>query len=212
VIWVFIIAASPLSPSGLEGLLKARAIKVSGFAANVESAGPQLSDTRTDVVLIEAAGEQPEQFVRSLVESDLASDLPMIVLADHLPRASSAALLRSGIRAVLPSDISRDRLLSALQAVVSGLVVVEPEDIEAITATTADASRPVDEPLEPLTRREHEVLQMLAAGLGNKEIAAQLTISEHTVKFHVASILGKLGAESRTEAASLAIRQGLVLL
>jgi DNA-binding NarL/FixJ family response regulator len=65
---------------------------------------------------------------------------------------------------------------------------------------------------EPLTRREREVIQMLASGLGNKEIAARLNISDHTVKFHVASILGKLGAASRTEAVSLGIRRGLVLL
>lgn len=65
---------------------------------------------------------------------------------------------------------------------------------------------------EPLTPREGEVLQRLASGLGNKQIADQLHISEHTVKFHVASILGKLGAGTRTEAVALGIRQGLVLL
>lgn len=65
---------------------------------------------------------------------------------------------------------------------------------------------------EPLTRREREVIQMLAGGLGNKEIASRLAISEHTVKFHVASILDKLGAGSRTEAVSLGIRRGIVLL
>jgi len=74
------------------------------------------------------------------------------------------------------------------------------------------APRPLDELVEPLTPRESEVLQMLASGLGNKEIAAKLGISDHTVKFHVASILGKLGASSRTEAVSLGIRGGLVLL
>jgi DNA-binding NarL/FixJ family response regulator len=76
----------------------------------------------------------------------------------------------------------------------------------------AAPSRRLDELAEPLTRREVEVLQMLAAGLMNKEIAARLNISEHTVKFHVASILGKLGAATRTEAVSLGIRRGLVLL
>ena len=69
----------------------------------------------------------------------------------------------------------------------------------------------LEELREALTPRESEVLQMLASGLGNKEIAAKLAISEHTVKFHVASILGKLGASSRTEAVSLGIRRGLVL-
>ena len=69
------------------------------------------------------------------------------------------------------------------------------------------------EPLvEPLTEREVEVLELVAAGLGNKEVASRLEISEHTVKFHMASLMGKLGAGSRTEAVTLAIRQGLIMI
>ena len=63
-----------------------------------------------------------------------------------------------------------------------------------------------------MTRRESEVLQMLASGLGNKEIATRLTISDHTVKFHVASILGKLGAASRGEAVMRGVREGLIVI
>jgi DNA-binding NarL/FixJ family response regulator len=74
------------------------------------------------------------------------------------------------------------------------------------------ASRLPADLAEPLTPREKEVLQMLASGLANKEIASRLAISEHTVKFHVASILGKFGAGSRTEAVAIGIRSGLVLL
>jgi DNA-binding NarL/FixJ family response regulator len=65
---------------------------------------------------------------------------------------------------------------------------------------------------DPLTPREHEVLQMLAAGLGNKEIAGRLHISDHTAKFHVSQILAKLNAASRAEAVSIAMRRGLVPL
>jgi len=208
VIRVFIIAGSLLTRAGLENLLKARAVKVAGNAANLESADSLLSDAEADAVLIDATGEQPEEFVQTVAESGLASELAVSVLADHLPRASLAAALRKGVRAVLPSDVSQDQLVAALEAVASGLVVVHPADVEA----AFPASRPLAELAEPLTRREREVLQMLAAGLCNKEIAARLAISEHTVKFHVASILGKLGAESRTEAVSLGIRRGLILL
>jgi DNA-binding NarL/FixJ family response regulator len=81
----------------------------------------------------------------------------------------------------------------------------------ALPAATP-ASQSVTEWVEPLTRREREVLQMLAAGLANKEIANRLHISDHTAKFHVASILGKLGAASRAEAVTQGIRRGLVLL
>jgi two-component system, NarL family, response regulator YdfI len=76
----------------------------------------------------------------------------------------------------------------------------------------AIASRPLADLAEELTPREIKVLQMLANGWANKEIAARLSISEHTVKFHVASIVGKLGAASRTEAVALGIRRGIVLL
>lgn len=208
---VFIIADSPLIRSGLENLLKARTVKVAGTAAELESAASLLSDAEVDAVVIDAAGEQREQFVQTVAESGLASELAVILIADHLPLASTAAALRAGVRAVLPSDVTQDQLVAALEAAVSGLVVLHSTNAEAAFPAFAPA-RPLAELAEPLTRRERDVLQMLATGLGNKEIAAQLAISEHTVKFHVASILGKLGAESRTEAVSLGIRRGLLLL
>ncbi len=72
---------------------------------------------------------------------------------------------------------------------------------------------PLPDPLvEPLTPREIEVLQLLAGGLANKEIGSRLGISESTAKFHVNSILGKLGAQGRTDAVVRAVRMGLVLL
>jgi len=120
--------------------------------------------------------------------------------------------LQAGIRAVLPSDISADQLAAALQAAAAGLVVLHPTEVPAAFAPTAPAPQSLAELPEPLTRREREVLQMLAAGLANKEIAARLNISDHTAKFHVAAILGKLGAATRTEAVALGIRRGLVLL
>jgi len=66
--------------------------------------------------------------------------------------------------------------------------------------------------VEPLTPREREVLQMLAQGKSNREVAARLKISEHTAKFHVASVLGKLRAATRAEAVSIGMRRGLILL
>ena len=127
------------------------------------------------------------------------------------------AALGTGVRAVLPNDISSEQLVAALEAVASGLLVLHPAQSLTPVNTNGFPSSPARSPgleelAEALTPRESEVLQMLASGLGNKEIAARLAISEHTVKFHVASILGKLGAASRTEAVSLGIRRGLILL
>ena len=209
---VFIVAASPLARAGLENLLAAREVEVVGSAATIEILTDQLSDAAPDVVLIDSSGEPLEPMMGSLLASGLASDVAVVVLADGMTAAASADALRAGVRAALPGDISPQQLVSALQAVASGLLVLHPSHAEEGLAAGSAPARALDELAESLTNRELEVLQMLAAGLSNKEIAARLNISEHTVKFHVASILGKLGAGSRTEAVSLGIRRGLVLL
>jgi NarL family two-component system response regulator YdfI len=216
VISVFIVAASPLARAGLANLPAARQIEVAGSAANLDELEGRLADLAVDAILIDSSGEPLEPLVESIVASGVASDFSVVLLAEPASLAASAAALRAGVRAVLPSDILPDQLVAALQAAASGLLVLHPAQVPAHVHSDGFPSAPLspalDELAEPLTPRESEVLQMLASGLGNKEIAAKLAISEHTVKFHVASILGKLGAVSRTEAVSLGIRRGLVLL
>ena len=209
---VFLIAASPLARAALQNRLKAQNAKIVGTAAAIDALNSDLSDAQADVLLVDAAGESPEAIIESLVDSDLAAEIPTVVLTEAASAAASARALQAGIRALLPNEISSDQLAAALQAAAAGLVVLHPAEIlEAFPAVTP-ASQPLAELPEPLTRREREVLQMLAAGLANKEIAARLNISDHTAKFHVAAILGKLGAATRAEAVALGIRRGLVLL
>ena len=209
---VFIVAASPLARAGLENLLAARDVQVVGGVATIDSVSEVLADAVPDVVLIDTSGEPFESQLDSILASGLTSDVNVGVLSDGISPAAAAVALRAGIRAVLPGDISPEQLVAALHAVASGLLVLHPLQAEEGLPAGPAPARALDELAEALTRRELEVLQMLASGLGNKEIAARLGISEHTVKFHVASILGKLGAGSRTEAVSLGIRRGLVLL
>ena len=209
---VFIVAASPLVRTGLQSMFADRNVEVVGGLGEMESLASEWVDVRADVILVEASGEQFETAMEALAASQLASEAAVVVLTDHREPRSLADALRAGIRAVLPSDIPPDQLVAALEAAASGLIVVHPEEVKAIFPMAEGASRPVADLAEPLTPRESEVLQMLASGLANKEIATRLKISEHTVKFHVAAILGKLGAASRTEAVSLGIRRGLVLL
>jgi NarL family two-component system response regulator YdfI len=212
VIRVFIVAPSPLARAGLENLLAARGTQVVGSIAAIETLADLLSEAAPDVVLVDSSGEPIESTLESVAASGLAVDVPLVIVGEGISAAASAEALRAGIRAALPADISPEQLVAALEAAASGLLVVHPshaaEGLPAAPAQTAV----LDELTESLTRREVEVLQMLAGGLSNKEIAARLNISDHTVKFHVASILGKLGAASRTEAASIGIRRGLVLL
>jgi two-component system, NarL family, response regulator YdfI len=212
VIRVFIVAASPLARAGLENLLAAREVEVVASNATIDALAEMLADAAPDVVLIDSSGEPFEPLMESILASGLASDVSVVILGDGMTPQASAEALRAGIRAALPGDISPEQLVAALQAVASGLLVLHPSHANEGLPAGSAPPRVLDELAESLTRRELEVLQMLAAGLSNKEIAARLNISEHTVKFHVASILGKLGAASRTEAVSLGIRHGLVLL
>ena len=91
------------------------------------------------------------------------------------------------------------------------LVVVSPEEWARLGKPAAPASdRRFDPPIESLTAREREVLALVADGLHNREIAARLGVSEHTVKFHLGAVFGKLGASTRTEAVQKGIRLGLI--
>jgi NarL family two-component system response regulator YdfI len=212
VIRVFIVAASPLARTGLQSLLSDSDVEIASIVSNFESLASQLPDAEADIILVEASGEQFERVMDSLASSQLASEATIVVLSDHSEPKWAGEALRAGVRAVLPTDILPDQLVAALEAAAAGLIVMHPKEVDAMFPAAEPASRPLAEVAEPLTPRESEVLQMLASGLANKEIAARLKISEHTVKFHVASILGKLGAGSRTEAVSLGIRRGLVFL
>jgi DNA-binding NarL/FixJ family response regulator len=171
------------------------------------------------VIRVFASSAELETVVRAsaslqLVESEdqaevLLSDnqedhngLHTVLLLDTADSAQVSAALRSGIRGVLSREATPEEIESAIQAVNAGLIVLTPESMpppsEALT--------------EPLSDREREVLDLIAEGLSNKLIAHRLNISEHTVKTHVAAILAKFGAGSRTEAVSQAIRRGLVML
>ena len=210
---VFMVAASSLARTGLRSLSETRDVEVVGSAPDFESLTSQWPDVEADILLVEASGEQFEAVMESLAASDLASETAVVVLSDRSEPRWITEALRAGARGALPSDISAEQLVAALEAAAAGLVVMYPTEMSAVfPAAEPAASRPLTDLAEPLTPRENEVLQMLAAGLANKEVAARLAISEHTVKFHVAAILGKLGAGSRTEAVSLGIRRGLILL
>lgn len=209
---VFIVAASPLSRASLQSLLRARRVEVVGSGPNLESLWDQPPDVEVDIVLVDASGDHSEEMIGSLRQSQLSSEAAIVVLSDRFEPGRLAEALRAGVRAILPGDMSPDQIVAGLEAAAAGLIVLHPAEFDAMFPAAEPASSPLAELIEPLTPRESEVLQMLASGLANKEIATRLAISEHTVKFHVASILGKLGAASRTEAVTLGIRRGLVLL
>jgi two-component system, NarL family, response regulator YdfI len=216
VIRVFIVAASPLARSGLQQLLSFPEVEVVGSAVDLDSVAGLLSEpaAEPDVIVVDASRELSATAASlSATSSDIGSDIPIVVLESPNNGTTGSDLLRQGARAILPAGIAPAELVAALRAVTWGLIVLHPATVAAIPHAAANTSRTAPEEwTEPLTKREKEVLQMLAAGLGNKEIAAKLNISDHTAKFHVGSILGKLGVSTRAEAVAMGIRRGLVLL
>jgi two-component system, NarL family, response regulator YdfI len=212
VIRVFIVAASPLIRAGLQSMLTDSRVDIVGSAPDLEPISAQLVDVEADIVLVEAAADAHQELLDMLEDTEIAREYPVIVLSEQIKADWLSDALRAGVRAVLPREVTPEQLRAALEAAAAGLLIVHPSELDTVLPATVGSSAPVDELLEPLTKREREVLQMLAAGLANKEVAARLAISDHTVKFHVASILGKLGASTRTEAVSVGIRRGLVLL
>jgi DNA-binding NarL/FixJ family response regulator len=144
-------------------------------------------------------------------------ETPSLLLVTDLAQASE--VLAAGARGVISRNSSPRQIHAALHAIAEGLRVIDGE--ARFTADARPPSRGLRPPshegrgdslLEPLTARELEVLDLLSAGMTNKEIASRLGITEHTIKFHVNAILGKLDAETRTEAVVHAARLGIVTL
>lgn len=203
---VLIVADDPLARTGLATLLVDHTeCSVVGQVPGETDLTAAVEVYQPDVVLWDL-GWDPAPSLERL--AGLAEDGPPIVaLLPDETHVTDAWL--AGARGLLLREVATADLVAALTAAALGLVVIDP--------ALADTLRPAREfsptPLvEELTPRELEVLQLLAEGLSNRAIAYKLEISEHTVKFHVNAIMGKLGAQSRTEAAMRAARLGLIIL
>jgi DNA-binding NarL/FixJ family response regulator len=149
-----------------------------------------VSETDADVVVLVGGGEIPAGAAVVVIDGEDAREL-----------------LRAGARGVLPRGTSAAELSAAIRAAAAGLVAMDAASADAIAA-----GRAVPVGAQPLSPREIEVLRRMADGMANKNIAFELGISEHTVKFHVASILAKLNAASRAEAVAIGLRRGYILL
>ena len=186
---------SPFAQAGLENAISAdpRFEVITACASD--------SDEPVDVMLLEGTdGEAAEATVRT------------VLLTETVSGSDFAHLSQLGIRGFLPRDSAIQEITAALEAASEDLTVIAPEFLHGLFPASAGREDEIDYLQEPLTSREREVLALLAGGAGNKQIAAQLNISESTAKFHVSSILGKLGATTRTEAVTRGYRLGLILI
>jgi NarL family two-component system response regulator YdfI len=210
---VLIVAASSISQSGLENLLRAStSLQVVRVVADFSQLSESLEELQPDVVVAEVTGHDrtlPDEILKLSEEVPVA----IVLLVDDANTERDLDALRNGVRAVLPRNMSPGGIVAAVEAAGAGLAVLLPEGLDNLLRESTVSHRAVSPPLvEALTPREIEVLGMMVEGWGNKEISTRLGISEHTVKFHVASIMGKLNASSRTEAVTSGIRHGLIML
>jgi DNA-binding NarL/FixJ family response regulator len=207
---ILILADDALSRAGLAVLLAGQpGFAVTGQVASSADLAGSLAAYQPDVVLWDL-GWEPGRLLARLADVREAVTAAGAQLAVMLPGAEYASeAWASGARALLSREVATDRLVAGLAAASQGLAVLDP----ALSGALAPARMALpSSPAEALTPREIDVLRLLAEGLPNKAIARGLGISEHTVKFHVNAILGKLGVESRTEAVVRATRLGLILL
>ena len=203
---VLVVADDHLARAGLAALLAEQpGCSVVGQVDGAQYASSAPDLYRADAIVWDLGWDAAEPL--ELLAGLAGSDPPTVVLlADE---AHAAEAWDAGARGVLPRDADTSTLTSALVAVAHGLSVAGP-DFSPLPPKT-DGASPAP-PQADVTPRELEVLNLMAEGLPNKSIAMSLDISEHTVKFHVNSLLGKLGAHSRTEAVTRATRLGLIAL
>ena len=205
---ILVSAAYPALRAGLRAMLDASpGLTVVGeFASASETSEVDLA--ATDIIV---ADVQDEAAVKAL--SELADGIGVVFLADDPALFRVLERQAPQPRALLLQGATAEELAAAVFAVSHGLLVTDPAVAAALAHAHPESPREFsDGPLTPLTAREIDVLTLVASGLPNKTIALRLGISDHTVKFHVGSILGKLGAASRTEAVTLAVRSGLLPL
>jgi two-component system, NarL family, response regulator YdfI len=176
-------------------------IRVSGISSTFSFLRSLISEKTPDVLLVDLESVQDLDIARDWLQ-ELTDLAPVVLLAPAPDPPVFNRLVQAACGGMLRADASAEQIVRAIEAAWTGLI--------AFDSSLVSESEALDEPSEELTSRETEVLRLLAEGFGNREIANRLEISEHTIKFHIRSILGKLGAATRTEAVTRGFRAGLI--
>jgi DNA-binding NarL/FixJ family response regulator len=220
-----IVARIPIIREGLRALLAAeKDLQVSTLTQwEPRTLLLDILEGQPDVVLLDVEVLEREGWDLLSELRNMAPELVLLVIGDTLDDRRIANALALGARGYILRDGSLEEMSTAIRAARLGLYVLHsgaaaallnqlPRSQRAPADTLPDDREDVIDLIEPLSPRELEVLRLMTRGMANKQIAQELVITEHTVKFHIRAILGKLGAANRTEAVTLALQKGLVTL
>lgn len=208
---VLVCSANPLARGGLEALVQGMdGLKAIGSSDSADAAS-LAAQLLPDAVLLDTGQGELEELDAIGRLAAAQPGLPIVAIGQGGQAALTQALA-FGASSVLPSAVDRETLRLALLAAVRGLVTIPRPEVTALLPDEERTEPSTEGPAESLTPRELEVLQLMARGLTNRQIGQRLQISEHTVKFHAAAILGKLNARSRAEAVARAIGFGWILV
>lgn len=207
---VLIVSTNPLARGAMSGMAaEMTGVRVVGAGAPGEAAS-LAGQLQPQAVLLDVGEGQQEDLDGIVRLTSSQPGLPIVALGgdpDSVPQA-----LTFGASALLPASTDLEGLRLALFASTHGLVTIARADLAGVLSAEEAPERSLPTSTESLTGRELEVLQLMAGGLTNRQIAGRLRISEHTVKFHAAGVLGKLNARSRTEAVARAAGLGWILV
>jgi NarL family two-component system response regulator YdfI len=208
---VLVIASSFLRRELLVGMTS-RTIAGVHVTSDARISPERFVASKSNVLVADLDGPASAAAMLNFLEEAPAGTGSVALIDDPDPEWVRSALKES-VNAVISRDADAEDIQLALQAAEAGFVLIHPTSIRSLfSESPLGYSNDIGAAglVEDLTAREAEVLRLVSTGLGNKEIAGRLSISEHTVKFHISSILSKMRAGSRTEAVSLGIRRGLI--
>ncbi|HFK1405614.1 TPA: response regulator [Bacillus cereus] len=188
-------------------------LELVGEANNGKEALVKVGETNPDVILMDLYMPEMDGVEATVYIKKEYPNVKVIVLTSFSDQAHVLPALRAGASGYILKDVEPDQLVEAIRSAYKGNIQLHPDIANALLSQTLPVEEKEEEPsiqVDVLTARENEVLQLLAKGMSNKEIASVLVITEKTVKAHVSSILSKLNLSDRTQAALYAMKNGIV--
>ncbi|MFQ6337015.1 response regulator [Bacillus sp. AF62] len=188
-------------------------LELVGEANNGKEALVKVGETNPDVILMDLYMPEMDGVEATVYIKKEYPNVKVIVLTSFSDQAHVLPALRAGASGYILKDVEPDQLVEAIRSAYKGNIQLHPDIANALLSQTLPVEEKEEEhsiQVDVLTARENEVLQLLAKGMSNKEIASVLVITEKTVKAHVSSILSKLNLSDRTQAALYAVKNGIV--